>query len=146
MPINARDAKAVVPDSSDSARNVCGVRFRQDRSRAWIDEAISMKIARDPRDRSRGGIGPDVCLKIWMADVDAFVDYADHHTSASLCCIPRLWRADLCQSVERIKLGIVGSRRINVDDIVRFGIDNIIASLQRSDRFHRVVRSHACES
>ena len=81
-----------------------------------------------------------------MVDVYAFVDYADHHTSASLRCIPRLGRANLCQSIQRIKLRIVGRRRVNVDDVVRFGIKDIIASLQRGDPFHRVVRSHACES
>ena len=81
-----------------------------------------------------------------MADIDAFVDYADHHASTSLRCIPRLLRANLCQSVQRIKLRIVGRRRVNMHDVVWFGIKNVIASLQSGDRFHRVVCSHARES
>ena len=112
------------------------------RDRAGIaSEIITVKVTGYWRDRSRRGIGPDICLQIRMVDVDALVNHSYHDAGAAGRSVPGRRRADFAQPVKTSKAGIIRSQ-VGMHNVVRFGVQNICLFIKSSDCRQRIFGSN----
>ena len=69
------------------------------------------------------GVDPDACCQIGVVELDARIDYGDHHGCCSCCCVPRSGCVD-ARGFNKTPL-VVNERVVGelggVDDVVQTG-------------------------
>src|SRR5437879_2305099 len=103
------------------------VRFREYVA-GVIAKVIAIYVTTDSSERSRTGIGPDVCLQVLVRAINTFIDHPDDDIPAALGNVPRLRGPDQIHPIELIEGWIVW-RRLDVTDEIWFRVDNIVACL-----------------